>query len=424
MNEPIVSFGLESIDFQSDSFFPDLTTWVGTLRKLLKDNKPKSQVIQDHAIALSKMIKNRFNMTIEVKFITRFFYNACIYYPQLSKNTGIVYQQHRPYVNSAEFYKQFDVIMQKGTLGWMDKKKAKVYGLYADLPSKMEIGIPLVKDSELSDGVIAGIVLHEIGHAWDMFAGVGVMYSYTRGMSEIQNVFTGLTEPEDRKVVIDYLNKSGYVNIKRDNYDRIVSLDAEKAATVIITDHILELRSQSGISGYENKTSEQGADTFAARFGAAKDLAVGLDFIHASHHSKLNKKTHYLIQFIKLGLIIGLPTLIGVFLVEMFIDYTEGHKEVYDDPKNRLDKLKQQILIQLKDVTIEDDLRKSLLTDLDQIQLLINTYSDNSTFTKVVVQLLSSKNRSRLRQNEVLFHLERMSNNKLFASASRLKEIV
>lgn len=418
----------ESIDFQKDDFIGKLTGWVDGLREIFDKagtiEKASTKEVNKKLDELKSLVKKRFNISLLPAVISNYF-NMSVNVMPLTKNTGAVPTQIKPWLNIKEFYKSFEKEFSKAPVGWVDTKNATVHGVYENIDVTLLIGLPLVLNKTLtSREVAASMLLHEIGHVFDIFANVSQTESYTKGMSEVHRALTNLSNPEDRKVILEYLNLKNYIEIPHENIDKITNLSPDKAAQLIVIERQHKLRSQTGITSYENQTAEQSADLFVARFGGSKDAVSSLSKVGDAFGKsplKRTKTAHYSVQ--ALGVTFGLLFLPVTVLLLVSTISSEGDY-IYDTEKDRLDKLRQQLLVRLKNKNIDPSLRTAILNDLEVINEILSVYKDNVSWFTAVARLFSKKTRTTVRQNELMYHLERMSNNKLFESASKLKSLL
>lgn len=421
----------EAIDFQNDNIPELLTKWVSGMRDLFgKENKPSNKEVIEELKKLQGIIKKRFNIFVHPVLLERF-WNAGINVPSLNLNTGAIPKGVNEYLNINEFYKSFEKELLKKPVGWVDLKKATVHGTFEEVPIILTIGLELLLDNRLTPKELAsGIIMHEIGHIFDIFANVSQNESYTKGMSEIHRAMTGLSNPEERKVILEYLNLKNYVDVPHENIEKISRLDPDKAVQIIVTEHILKLRSQTGIDQYELKTAEQSADLFVARFGGSVEAVRALDKVNDAsplNTLKSSKKAHYAVQALQLtvGLMASVvfPIIPIIFIYDLATIGGEPDYN-YDTEKERMDKLRQQLLVRLKNRDLDPKLRNSILEDVKTVNIILETYKDNVPFFTAFSRLVSKKTRARARQNELMYHLERMSNNKLYESAAKLKSLL
>lgn len=427
MSEKKINIGTESIDFQiNDPTYRDLTDWVRRLRDIYTTKTRNSAEVKNLANELAKYLKKRFNLSVNI-FTVRHRFNLFAATGVLNKNYGYNNKNIRPLINTEEFYKAFDAAFKQKPVGWVDLKTAKVHGIFEDIPVILTFGEALLMSDKISDKAIAAAMLHEIGHFFDSFSMVSLEMEFTKGMSEVYRSVIGIRDPESRKLIIEHLNNRRYTNIEAQEINRVTNLDPDKIIQLIVTDHLVTLKSQTGIHSYEEKMPEQSADIFPARFGASLGLIEFNEFFSGSAVVKRTKKEHYKIQAITLfaGLIM-LPFLVPVTLAYCLPGYNldDLTETDYDSAKSRVEKLKNQLIIQLKDPNLAKEIRESTLSEIASINKILATYNDNVGILTAVRRLFSKSYRSKTRQNELLYHLERMSSNKLFESASKLKNLL
>lgn len=447
MNELIKQgLGLESIDFQTDDFFDKIEEWVRKARQdygLMNATTKSEQKRDNITAALSKIIKDRTNMNIEAHtWFSPIGIDAWTVFsvvPAHNINSARMTGEDRSIHSTKEFMNLYEELSKRSP-GYLDRKKAKVYGFFSEVKFDLVLGINFLKNPELTTHEIAGIILHEIAHCWDMLEKMSVTYSITQGMSELHRSLTGVTDPADRKYMLDYLSKKELNLLKDHDLDTVSKAAPSTIVTLIIADRVCRLKSQTGVTGAELKSSEDAADVFAARFGAAKHLAsatskVGKEFIDMRSRSKAQ---HYFIQVItatfygvlyKLGsfsYLAGLPaavaltTLLGINLI--FRDpFDSGSRHA--DTGKRMINMRNQLIIRLKDRDLPKQVRDSVVSEIKMVDTLIADINDNHDILDVFVRVANPMKTSKLRKQELMYHLERMANNKLFAASAKIQSL-
>ena len=192
-------------------------------------------------------------------------------------------------------------------------------------------------------------------------------------------------------------------------------------------------------SKYDQSSSEQLADMFAARFGYSKDLVTGLDKLHTDYSSARNISLYRLVLSAEILFItwrsIGLIGLLALgypvvgLLHAMFSVYLLSHAGseykdyTYDDVKFRYLRIKQQLVSAFKDNRLSTEEEKMLLKQLEAIETILEETRETDFLLKPLADFLFSKNKS-AREDIVLQQtLEKLANSDLFSLAVKFKHL-
>lgn len=269
---------------------------------------------------------------------------------------------------------------------YIDYNEAKIY----NLPDNYVVYIiwnPLLllkfKNVELSlRNIISGLI-HEIGHTFDMLDN---SFRTTRCMVDVM---------DSVKTEVDLRGGSPLDGI-RIAYDNITGESSKgmNIANLVMT-LVNHTKSYYGYDrgSYGNKSSERMADAFAAQFGLAGDLAEYLKIMDEAGVSIDTTTPDSVMVLQNIGLITVLcsvlPVSIGLLLtIPLYTIYITllGNKNpyngrVYDDPRRRLIKLKQNLIQQLKTVAKDKNTNissikerlKDEIANIDELIKMLNT---------------------------------------------------
>lgn len=451
-----LSLGLEAIDFQSDSFFDDIEEWVRAVRenselhdilRSVEDNNAFDELerrLNNREIAklrktiadqLSVLIKKRTNIKATVDILPDNYLEDSLFCSALVANRNSAQRDPHGFhghSSSKEFRARYEEISKRKP-GWMDRRKVKVYGFYEDVEFKLYVPLYFIHNPDFSTHEVAAGILHEIGHKWRALEVMSITYSYVQGMTELHQLFTTNQDFSERKISLEYLSNKEDKLLKDYDLDELAKLDPDGVSKVVITERMLRVRSQSGATASETKSDENHADVFAARFGGGKHVATLVDKIgHKAWDLKTQSKLmHYSIQTINLFILGSLATMpvlgwfvSGVLLWTVSIDAYGSTKSRYEELPERLEKLRQQTVVQMKGRNLTKEKREALQAEFNCITGLIDDMKKNYSVMAVVSRLfILSPTTGRLRKAELINHLERMGNNKLFAIASRVETL-
>ena len=101
--------------------------------------------------------------------------------------------------------------------------------------------------------------------------------------------------------------------------------------------------------------------------------------------------------------------------------------KIYDDPKDRLEFIKRQMIEDLKKVRLEDkkqkELIKSITGAIEELNRRIDECTDRDTFMQSVWQVITPWGRSREQQEVKQKQLESALNNDIYVNAAKFSQM-
>lgn len=431
MSDNILAAGLESIDIQTDEFFAQVTEWVGRARQYFTEDKTKPNKIIENALTkeISGMIKKRFNLSVVFLVLANKYDSTTIFSctDAINPNSGLfanTFGKAQLESSVQGFKKHYEDTLKK-TPGWMDKKRAKVHGVFSEITFHIGATTGVLTNKDVPDDCIAAMILHEIGHIWDTLAMLSVEYGLVQGMTDLHRTLAGLDSPEDKKYVITYVNDREKLELTEEIINQTansVTAGADVACNLILASRVSKLRSQTGSLFYEKKTAEQGADVFAARFGAEKALVQMLDIFGKPFLDHRNKSAATSALIISIKLLVNIVT-VPLYVVGTLATLAAHETSTYDNRFDRIEKMKHQLVIRTKDQTLSNDMVMSIMDDIRVIDDILLKYTNRPDLSSYIKIVFSGNFRKSIQQQNLVYHLERMANNKLFAAAAVVKSL-
>ena len=370
-------FSFESVDYQTNDFF------VEEAGKLLDDIKTKIEnvtYINNYDVMRSKEIKKleeltrqRFNIAFDfhMEYWTEcpagifIVHDAFLNSPHLQTESSL---KNLTKQNVTSLIKQYELVLNKfkNKEGYIDKRKAKVYGYFSEIPlMAMFDFFTLFKTIGLTGKEALAVLMHEIGHA---FVGFEHHYSLLTGNLVLRDFIDGINK-KDYKTVTYIL--SNQFNIKDfnpmdiENSDKVVDI-----ATKVSKAYLLNQESELLNNLYDLNSVESGADDFASRFMLQKELALALTKLDrviekvynpsGSQHSTTYAIFNFVMYSILYPLLLIVFTagaVIVVYLVYKFIDYFAGlfipeggkvKRDIHETPPERLKRIMLNLINAVK----------------------------------------------------------------------------
>lgn len=436
---------MEAIAFQMNTrLFDQLTTQVNGVRLAIAQGKAVdfSQI--------NKTIKDHTGMCVEV-ILGNGKMDAHIAVMPLTANSPIFHRTSIRATASNNPAKNLDELSKIGTV---DLRTGKVSGVFADTkPSKVSIGLELIKRPMWTDQELAAVILHEIGHLFT--------YYYTLSKQHRTNyIMDQLIRYGDmeRSVQIEFITQVNKVTGLDANVD---NPNISELMVQVPVYGVKEIQREIGTKYLDNQMTEIIADQYAVRFGAGVHLTLALDklgrdsfFLTRSNQydSKLwtvgSGTIGLLMFYIPIHRLIYMrPQHIGMVIEHVVtttfrldfwrqpqvyytflgmaaapvIDMLIGRTNLPIDPMDRYTRIRNDILQLLKNPDLPRDVVSSTLQDInaiDEIMKGLNTWKRPLQFIReTIYDGISGKGLSVKYQQR----LEELANNQLFKQAAEFK---
>lgn len=409
----------ESILFQVNSqLFKELILSFKALQKEAKDKISDSELV----INISKIIKHHTGLNVTLNIANN---NPQVTIPMVNKNNVLVNSVIRNVVSSSDGLKI--IAESKGAAkGSVNLKTGEVSGIFSEVSSTIDMPTYMFTTMQFTPEEISAIVLHEIGH-------LVVYYEYMSRTVSTNQALAGVSKALDKSGTVE---EREAVLITAKTALRLKDLDAKLLAKsnnkkvaeiVIITNIVKETVSELGCNIYDVSTWEYLADQYAARHGAGRYLATGLEKIYKSigNISFRSTPTYLAMEALKVLLIISpimllitAESMLGLGMVLMMLD---SDNPTYDRPGERIKRIRDQIVENLKDKKLDKDDIERLNADIAAIDVILKEVDDRRQFISVLWDIVSSTSRKARNQESLQKELEDLIVNDLFVMASKLK---
>lgn len=433
---------METIDYQLKDPVID------NMRNIIeeyKQNKDGKQFAKD----LEKIIKDRFNITLKCNVKPASVLNAAAYielldvYHPLNKglldNYGEAAAQYLANETVKPNFKRL-VAGKLDRVGGLDFKKARASGIFSQLEYRIELLTPLFKEE--TDFIIA-IIMHELGHIWTFMEYVHHVTYKNVIVTSIVKDFLGIKEDTLRVEFISKINNIYGVKVP----EELTKQSDPKAQLVVIGDIYKQMYNDFSETTYNTTSVEVLADQFASRFGLGINMIKGMS---GNAFSWKGISVSILLTFVS-GVIFGtLASFSAFFLVigtvpftfEIFLavvtaglmslaNITEsfaGAKmklgtSTYDTPKQRLVRVRNMMINQLKHDPKNNDAKK-LIEQIDESMAYIEKADDYNGFIVKLLRWVSSDFRTQEERKIYNQLLEDLMDSTLYVSGNRFKHLL
>jgi hypothetical protein len=414
-----VGLGMEAIKVQrKEVLFKGLTGKINELRK----SKVTLSTLSKSGIA--DLIQKTTHIDASIQ-LTSIDWNAHVGVPKLNKNHPLMGKFKSPNFGDEDALS----IMYKGKgifNGWVDLEEGKVHGDFRKVPVVITVAENMFLSKRMSNEEIAAIIMHEIGHVFSYFeqmiqtvtmnyainAAVGAMFHPARKLPKI-------------KIVDEYAKLRG---IDFEEKEKMLALENNEAvATVMLQAEIQKSVSETGASMYDATGFEFLSDQFSTRHGGGIHLVTGLDKIQRFQKDPVyrNPAQFYSLEMIKAVSFFGLIYLGGpaTWLAAMLIVAINPHDSTYDLPKDRADRIKRDLIEQLKNNKLDKATKEALVDDLAAIEMVTKAMVQRTGSLQLVWKVLSPTTRRQLKQKEAQQQIEQLLANDFFAVAAKFSNL-
>ena len=118
---------------------------------------------------------------------------------------------------------------------------------------------------------------------------------------------------------------------------------------------------------------------------------------------------------------IGVFVVVAVTALSVWLDPTYS---IYDNDMERFRKIKQDLIIRLKDRDVPSDVRSMTLDTIKTIDETLSAMNNNRTFSQMVTLILRPGVRKAVKQEEIQQVLSSTMNNDLFKVSAKLDSVV
>ena len=320
--------------------------------------------------------------------------------------------------------------LAKGLVLKIDLKRAKLTGnLLTTVPSKMGITRGLLNEKAgFTIREITAIILHEIGHLFNMYLYLGdyvwLNYYLTEGVEALlgnkrTTIKTEILDEEWLKENVEPELWEAFANDRTESTTRLVVLSGyKKRQRHHITNNPVTAQ----------RREEQMADMFPTRLGYGRDMVSGLykmdrDWggVDDSGYTRLANVMFITSLLFPITTPIVILSMVFDSIGKAVVGHVEDMAGRYDNNKERLEKIRRDLIHQLKSIDLSDDRKRLLLEETKFIEDIIKEYTVSRTFYDRITTSLVPSARKRLSDTQLEENLEALVNNDLFVKAFQLK---
>lgn len=307
-------------------------------------------------------------------------------------------------------------------------ESGRLTGLATKLEVKLYIGTSMLLDQNITPQMLAGLLLHEIGHVITYYLSLRYNTSSSWAIRYAIEALQNTESDEDFETTVSKIY--GVMNLS--DVERVKDLErraVEESVVAIILDRFQEqTRSELGTALADRSGCEALADQYVARNGAAVPYAEAIEYILRQSGVLASPLPQYLmVETAKVTALIlaGVMTLgvVGV-ITGIYISMVAGQRanSPYDIPSDRLTRLRNDLVNTLK-TSDNSELRGRLLLDIKELDALIPKVTQRDTVIQKMASIMSPSLRKMNRQKSMVADLEKLFSNPLYIRQAQLAEL-
>lgn len=357
--------------------------------------------------------------------------NMYVQPPSIDINSPVINQWRRYYINNKDGLAAVNFKGMNPTIT-VDYTTGEVGGLATEIPFDIYLTRGIFERSvkPFTASELAAMAIHELGHVVTLFATLGQVAQSAQIITEYVRCATNTPVREDRiKLVAEMMKETG---VQVSDKDGLVDAQNVSTMTAILYSDVIEgSRSQYGSTLYDLRNWESLSDQYVARQGGAVDLATALDKMLRQHDPEAYRGTLAFIametvKFIGLLAAIAVSAVTGSVLIMIGIglalSYSPFIRE-YDKPKERLTRLRNDLVAQLKSPRTPKQYADQLVADIAAMDNLMKSMNNKETLFEHFWLVISPWTRRQRKITKEIQEMEALVNNDLFVHAHNLKNL-
>lgn len=423
---PRYRIGNEAMQYKLNSkLFPRLEEAVHQLRAV--GNYDPSSVAQS---GIAKIVMEETGICIQMRVEKASYINAGVYIPELDRNNPILTNYMRGWRSNSDLHKVIN--FNNGTFnGLLDKKNGKVAGDFSKMIVPVFVTSAMMLDAErYTDSDVAAAIGHEVGHLWSYFERLIDLLSMNYAASYVAERVLKTATDVDRISLITEYEKA--MDIELADKETIAR---SESGGVIYTHLVLETiknrRNAEGNEVYSYRGFEFSSDQFVTRHGGGLAVATVVAKINQDygHTSTMSWTAHILLNVagaIVFLAALGILALAGMWFTAivtgLLIVGCNPHASVYDNPEERLQRIRNEMVGSLKEATSPEQ-RASVSHDIALLDGIMKDFEDKPSWHELIWNHLLPNGRKTKANMSLQQDLEKLMNNDLFVAAARLEQV-
>lgn len=383
-----------------------------------REKKHTNRHYEKLARCLKEVVFKQTGIQASFKIIRSSDINAASSYPMLDKNHMVwIEELDRDIKRTARIG---TTPGKKETLyGYVDLKRSRVSGVFSKIPVQVTFFSSLLINAWITPEEAAAIILHELGHIFTYFEYLGKTLSTNYVLDHVARQLVDTRDPVMGYQLINEACKS--LDIVIDNPKDVACLkNYNTIYTIFLQATVKKRQYELNSSHYDHSSAEMLADQFATRHGAGKHLAIVMNKIKEIYQVRIFYPPALFLfintmKAIAIYFIFPLGTLVFLFVLLANL----SSKRKYDEPKPRFERMRRDLMDQLKDRTLSREASQTLIENVEGIDYALSEIHNNRPLADLFIDHVFRHNQ--MQQLAFQQKLEKLVNNDLFYHAARFK---
>lgn len=433
----------EVLAFQNnDKFGAEMEAVCQKYLDLVNSGASSKVIAEDKELSgeFTSLIKSRFKIKVELKTNS---HSAAVIPNFFIPHNPITSDYFRNYAAGQKNLpgaKEIAKMVDKN-LGTVSLQDATVSGWFSEQTSPIFINFRMLyKDYKLSPAEVTAVVLHEIGHIFNAIAFLNRQHTTNRVLSDLAQYLSSNKEKPDVDYVYREVKKLDE-DASRDIAEGLISGNAPVMGVTLYRLAVGTMNSLLPDDTYDRVQFESNSDVFATRFGYGEAIVTGLEKIEAVYPEK-DMESFRSVSIIKFGLMTTFFIFFSIFsfmtgaafigaLYSAFsmlmvwvlgiITGARGKFKIYDSIRDRYMRVRNQIVENIKDPTIDGELKANLLEQIAKVDAVLENKQNSTFFADSFMDTFNPRDRRAKKSIENQQKIEAMVANDLFVQAARLR---
>ena len=424
---------MEAIKFQDGSLFKEMTEFFKTMDNLTSYEEKVKYI---GGKVLTDLIRKYTGLTIHTEVIPNMSEVNCFCNtPDITKNNVLIEEWRKQFYRHKDF-KQLSKNIDE-VVGVVDLVNGRVKGAFEKITIRVFVTDGFIRTTEFIPENKAALIMHEVGHAFTFLEFIAESAKTDFSLATVARELLQTTDKEKKITLAKSLNDA--IGTTVDVNTIAESSDVATWYTVYISNKEEQARVATHTGRYSDTSAEFVADQFVTRHGGGAAMADTLakmykHFGRISVRDRISVWAQYAICSLSVISAIAGLSLINPFLgtmgtVALFVnlktitqyDFTYS---TYTSDKDRVAKLKQELVGRLKDRDLPQDIRVSTLDAIKEIDKVLKTINDNRTVMELLTIAMRPDVHQAVKQEQVQKTLSTVINNDLFKVSAKLDSVV
>lgn len=412
-----IAMALEGVNFQiSQVFREELTMLFGELRKEKKEAIPDSP----HVVAMVACIKKHTGLIVQMAFGE---VGPQVQIPNVNKNHPLLVDMHRTMVNSGSGMALIEKAggVARGGVNW---STGKVFGAFCDIPHTIDFPVNYLLGKKFSDGELAAVNLHEIGHLVTYYLYMGYAIGTNQVLAGLSKAWQDNQTTAERETILLSVHKA--LQLKTDGVRKLAASSDRKVVEAVVLSNVMKKsEAELGSNIYDMTSWEMLSDQYATRMGAGRDLVTGLDKVMNSVFTPSFRSMPVFLAIEAFKILTTFSALLtfNPFPLIAIVLTTMPGNDVYDKPEARFQRIRNQIIENQKVKGLSQNDRDRLTADLETVDSIIAHVNDRRDFFTVLWHTLSGSHRRQWESEKLQKELEAVAANDIFAKVNQMRSL-